>query len=408
MKRGTDRHRGGCRRKTAGELPLRFPARGHGWRAGIALLCLGLLFPTLIRAEVFFTSPGLAPSRMDDQARLVEDWGLVEVKVTGEGLSTTAGPAVQPIKLNSIIPAAQARSQHGPVSLTLTAFRAPAWPAGLDALTVRLEETTGREAPVQLSLALPDTVRLGTKTVSLGGRTVVGLPTGTKVSQAMREWGWADDAVSLPGWASPSGECDPAFRNIRAGLGGVPIHYTFKVEPNASNSVVLGLCESHWTQAGQRPFICQVEGALPQEVDPVAKWGQHQPGALQFAARDANGDGKLEVAVLPKLGAPDQNPILNVIWIFPPAASLNLKQVIAGKMNAVAVRYVDVGGSNDQSLYAGGKVEYALKLPAKGAQELTFLVACPGGSVPMPDRSAWTVEKLQQAAAQVWRDWREK
>ena len=128
--------------------------------------------------------------------------------------------------------------------------------------------------------------------------------------------------------------------------------------------------------------------------------------AIVFAASDANGDGTLDVSILPKPGAPDQNPILNAIWLFPVDTSPNLEQVIAGKLNAVASRYVAVGGSNDQSLYAGGRVEYALKLPAHATRELTFLVACPGSSVPPPDQTAWTPEKLRQSSASVWRDWR--
>lgn len=354
---------------------------------------------------VSFTSPGFAPSTMNDQARLVEDWGTLEVKLAGEGLASPDAPVVQAIKLDEVIPAAQAQCQYGPVSLRLTAFRAPVWPAGLDLLTVRLAETSGQPRSARLSLSLPETVRVGTRAVWLGGRTVMTLPEGTRAQQAMRDWGWADDAVSLAGWARPEGECDPAFRNIRAGLGGVPIHYVFQVEPDAGFHVVLGWCESHWAQAGQRPFVCQVEGSPPREVDPVANWGQHKPGALSFPARDENRDGRLEVSVLPKPGAPDQNPILNVIWIFPPGPSPNLDAIVRGELNGVARQYVDVGGGKDQSLYAGGNVEYAVILPANGTQELTFLVACRGGSVPMPDKSAWTPDKLQQAAAQVWRDW---
>jgi hypothetical protein len=370
-------------------------------------LCLvAVLLTTQLRAEVSFTSPGLPPTRMDDQGRLLEDWGSITVTVAGAGLPSTAPATLQIIKLDSLIPAAQAQSQRGSIALTLTAFRAPVWPAGLDVLTVRLAETAGQETPVQLSLALPETVRLGLKTVSLGGRAVLGLPTGTKVSQATRDWGWADDAAAMPGWARPAVACDPAFQNIRAGIGGVPILYHFKVEPKAKVNVVLGFCESYWAQAGQRPVICEVEGAPAQEVDPLARWGQHQPGAILFGASDANGDGTLEVSVLPKPGAPDQNPILNAIWLFPADASPNLEQVIAGKLNTVASRYVAVGGSNDQSFYAGGRVEYALILPAQATRELTFLVACPGSSVPPPDQTAWTPEQLRQSAAAVWRDWR--
>ena len=374
----------------------------HCWWACL----LALLGGAQLHAEVKFTSPGLAPTRMDDQGRLVEDWGSIAISVAGPGLPTATPATLQELKLDGVIPAAQAQSSYGTVALTLTAFRAPVWPEGLDVLTVRLAETGGKETAVQLSLALPETGHLGLKTVTLGGRAVLGLPAGTKVSQAMREWGWADDAVAIPGWAKPAVDCDPAFQNIRAGMGGVPIIYHFKVDPKAKAKVVLGFCESYWAQTGQRPMICQVEGALTQEVDPLARWGQHRPGAVLFDASDANGDGMLDVSVLPKAGAPDQNPILNAIWLFPAEANPNLEQVIAGKLNAVALRYVAAGGSNDQSLYAGGRVEYALKLPANGNQELTFLVACPGSSVPTPDQTAWTLEKLRQSAAAVWRGWR--
>jgi hypothetical protein len=356
--------------------------------------------------EVIINSPGLAPSRMDDQGRLAEDWGTISVNVAGAGLPETASCTVQSLKLDGIIPAAQRQSKHGSVTLTVTAFRAPAWPAGLDVMTVRLAETSGRETPVRLSLGLPETVRLGLKTVSLGGRGVIGLPAGTKVSQTMRDWGWADDAVALSGWGRPAVECDPAFQNIRAGLGGVPVLYHFKVDSRTKVNVVLGFCESHWAQAGQRPVICQVEGAPSQEIDPIARWGQHQPGTLLFPASDANGDGTLDVAVLPKPGAPDQNPILNAIWVFSAETNPKLDQVIAGKLNSTALHYVAVGGSNDQSLYAGGEVVYDLKLPPSGRQELVFLVACPGSSVPVPDQTAWTAEKLRGAAAALWRDWR--
>ena len=370
-------------------------------------LCLLALFVAVPGpAEVVLTSPGLAPSRMDDQGRLVEDWGVLSVMVSGVGLPPTAPATVRGVKLDGQIPAAQAQSQQGSIALTVTAFRAPVWPAGLDVLTVRLAETGGQDIPVQLSLALPDTTRLGSRTVSLAGRPVVSLPAGFTVSQSMHEWGWSDDAVALPGWAKPAVECDPAFRNIRAGIGGVPILYRFKVESKDKVDVVLGFCESHWGQPGQRPVLCQVEGAPLQEIDPVARWGQHQPGAVLFTASDANGDGMLEVSVLPKPGAPDQNAILNAIWLFPAGTRPNLDQVIAGKLNALASRYVAVGGANDQSLAAGGRVECALELPAHGTQELTFLVACRGSSVPSPEQMTWTLEKLRQSAAAVWRDWR--
>jgi hypothetical protein len=125
-----------------------------------------------------------------------------------------------------------------------------------------------------------------------------------------------------------------------------------------------------------------------------------------FEAVDANGDGVLTVSVLPKPAAPDQNPILNAIWLIAPETKPRLSEVVAGKLNNEAVRYVSVGGSNDQSLYAGGRVEYAIKLPANAVQEMTFMVASPGSSLPAREQMAWTSDKLRQAATAVWRDWR--
>lgn len=358
-------------------------------------------------ADVSFTSPGFPPSQMDAAGRLVEDWGAVSVKLSGEGV-TDAAPAVAAVKLDGVVPAVQAVSRHGAVALTLTAFRAPAFPAGVDAFSVRVEEKQGRAANVIVALDLPAKVHAGLRTARLGGRAVLTLPPREESGERPRDWGHCDEASSLPGWAKPAVPCDPAFRNIRAGMGGAPIIYRFAVRPKSKANVVLGFCESHWAEAGQRRLSCRVEGAQPQEVDPIAKWGRHKPGALLFDARDEDGDGRIGVTVCGAANAKDKNPILNAIWIFPAGPPPDLKQVIAGKLSATARCYVDVGGQNDQSLYPGGKLEYRLSLPACGSQELAFFAACQGGVAPIPDASAWTAETLRRAAREVWRDWRER
>jgi hypothetical protein len=286
----------------------------------------------------------------------------------------------------------------------LTAYRAPVWPSGVDVLTVRVEETQGQPAAVTLGLDLPAKTRIGHRTATLGGRTVVTFPAPQPGDRPLREWGSCDDATSLPGWAKPIGACDPAFQNIRAGLGGVPIRYQFTVPKGSAANVVLGFCESHATAPNVRPLFCQVEGAPAQTVDPIANWGRHKPGVLQFAARDGNRDGRLDIVVRAATGATDRNPILNVIWIFPATTTVNLADVLAGKLNATATHYVDVGGANDQSLFPTDKVEYQIHLPANGARELTFCVACTGSSAPPPTTSAWTPESLHRAALSVWRD----
>jgi len=84
----------------------------------------------------------------------------------------------------------------------------------------------------------------------------------------------------------------------------------------------------------------------------------------------------------------------------------NPDKLVSGAMSAKALRYVQVGGPNDQSIYPAGKLEYQLSLAPGAAKELVFFVACEGGTAPIPDVSPWTAETLRHAAADVWRDWR--
>ncbi|MCY2992716.1 MAG: hypothetical protein NTY19_33280 [Planctomycetota bacterium] len=372
-----------------------------------ALFGLLLVAAAVIAAAeepVPFQSPGFPPTHLDADGRLVEDWGTLGMKLSGENI--VAGPGkVEPITLDALIPAAQSVSPRGAVTVSCTAYRAPVFPAGVDVLQVRLAEAQGRPAQVTVALDLPAGVKLGQRTVRLGNRILLTQSGETAQAREARAWGHCDEATSLSGWAKPEGQCDLAFRNIRAGLGGVPIVYRFTVPAKSAAQVVLGFCESHWAQRNQRPLVCRVEGAPQQQVDPVAKWGQHKPGVLLFKARDANGDGQLEIQVRPAPGANDRNPILNAIWIFPAGEPLDLGQVVGGDLSKTATWYVAVGGDQDQSLYREDRLEYPLSLPAGGVQELTFFVACQGGSAPSPEACDWTVAALRRAALEVWRDW---
>lgn len=139
--------------------------------------------------------------------------------MTTDGAVATPTVTVRSIKLDDQIPAVEARQQQGALDCALTAFRAPAFPVGLDVLTVTVTETAGHETPCRLGLELPPNVRIGANTVVQDGRPVITLPATLKVTQQTRDWGYQDDAVSLPGWAKPAVACDPAFRNIQTGLG---------------------------------------------------------------------------------------------------------------------------------------------------------------------------------------------
>lgn len=371
------------------------------------LLAWMLCVPSMLAAAepgVPLISPGFSPSHLDAAGRLVEDWGTFGVRLGGEGI-VDAAPAVQAILLDEVVRAAQAIAERGSVRLVCTAYRAPVFPLGVDVYTVRLEEVQNREAHVTLELELPPEAQVGAQAVKVGRRSVLALPQEALADQDLRDWGYCDDATSLKGWGKPQGSCDPAFRNIRAGMGGVPIVYRFRVTPRSQSQVVLGFCESHWAESGKRLLNCRVEGAPPQTVDPVAKWGQHKPGALVFAARDENGDGMLEVAVRPAAGTADRNPILSAVWLFPAGKAPAIEEIVAGKRSASAERYVDVGGDNDQSLFPPGKVEYRVALSPGEVKEYVFLAACTGGDVPVSTGLTWTSQTLRKAARDVWRDW---
>jgi len=353
---------------------------------------------------VEFTSPGFPPSRLDADGRLVEDWGSVKIVVEGEGFQANQG-TVRTVRLEETIPAAAWTSEQGPVQVTITAYRAPVFPAGMDILTVRLQETTGQDRRLTVKLEVDPPATIGLSVAHVDKQAILAIPVETQESLVLNDWGYTVDTTAMPGWAKPEGECDPAFANIRAGMGGIPIGYRFRVPPRSQVNVVLGLCESHWDRPEVRPLICLVEGARPMIVDPISRWGRHQPGVLLFASSDTNGDGWITVTIRPVPGAQDRNPILNVIWVFPGDQRPNLNRVIKGELNNQALYYVDVGGTRDQPILASQDLRFPVELSANGAKELTFYVACPGGSVVIPELTAWTTQGLYRAAKEVWESW---
>ena len=371
----------------------------------LAIALFTLVGSASARAEVELCSPGFAPSKVADDGALVEPWGAVRLEITEpRGARVTEHRAEQ-----APMPMAVTRVEAGPVSLTQSAYRAPIWPAGVDVLEAVLANTGDAPAKVQLKVDVPEEMDFGEWVGSMKGAPSLALPADLQPVREEREWGCAGGVSALPGWARPAVECDPAFRNISAGMGGVPITYRFAVEPGAKRTVMLGFCESHHPSAGLRPVVALVEGAKKRSVDPVGDWGRHVPGVARFDAADADGDGRLEVTVAPHPRASDRNTILNVLWVFDPDVPIDEKKLIAGGLNDRAERYVDVGGENDQGLYKSASLKYVLELQPKEQREFFFMVRSPGcRSVPDPSLGLWEKTSLRKAAADVWQDrWKE-
>lgn len=352
----------------------------------------------LAKAEMCIGSPEMTPTIIGADGSIHEDWGVVTAQLE----PLPADVSVQQRYEDVWMPAVRTETKAGPVSLLQCVYRSPIWPAGVDVLLMRVEAKEAAQAT--LRLAIPEEVSVGERLGVAGGRTVLSVLSGPSLSRKMKAWGHMGGITAMPGWASPQGECDPAFRNICAGMGGVPIEYRFAVPAGERRTVVLGFCESFQPNAGIRPLRAKVEGAEDQDVDPIAAWGRHIPGCLRFDATDVDKDGYITVIVNPHPAASDRNPILNAAWVFKPETSIDLEQVKLGKANEAAEYRVDVGGVPDQCIYENGPIAYGLQLTPGQPVDIAFLLAVPGGTAPVSS-TLWTEATLHQAAMEIWGDW---
>ena len=371
----------------------------------LAIGVFALFGTTLALADVELRSPGFPPSKVADDGSLVEPWGAVRLEIMEPQGARVTDHRAEQAPMTMAVTCVEA----GPVTMTQSAYRAPIWPSGVDVLEAVIANTGEAPAKVQLEVAVPEEMDFGEWIGGMKGQPSLALPAGLQPVREERPWGCTGGVQALPGWARPNLECDPAFRNISAGMGGVPITYRFAVEPGAKRTVMLGFCESHHPSGGLRPVVALVEGTGKQSIDPVDAWGQHVPGVVRFDAADADRDGRLEVIVAPHPRASDRNTILNVLWIFDPDVPIDENKLIAGGLNDRAERYVDVGGENDQGLYKRGDLKYVLQLQPKERREFFFMVRSPGcRSVPAPTLGLWDKTSLRKAAADVWQDrWKE-
>jgi len=150
-----------------------------------------------------------------------------------------------------------------------------------------------------------------------------------------------DQGGTNQNWASPKTPCEPAFRNIAVAMGD-SVRYRIRAAAGEKYTVVPGLCEGWHPKPGQRILDLQIEGKTRKTVDMVAEHGRNVPVLFPLEARDENGDGWIDVVIKPATGSPDQNTILNVLWVFrgdaPPVAGL-----LAGKSSRPALAHVSCG-----------------------------------------------------------------
>lgn len=136
-------------------------------------------------------------------------------------------------------------------------------------------------------------------------------------------------------WARPPEGIDASLRHIAVHMGG-GIRYEAAVSKGGSRRVALALCEGWWNQTGQRVQVLRVEGAEARTVDTVGDIGQNRAAAFWFDGKDADGDGKLEIAVEAAAQAADKNTILNGLWVFAADQPADSDALLEGKLNGVA------------------------------------------------------------------------
>jgi len=151
--------------------------------------------------------------------------------------------------------------------------------------------------------------------------------------------------TGLLNWASPAVTCDPAFANVAVGWGEA-VRYRFHASEFAGYTVVLGLCEGHHEQPGQRILNLQIEGKTRRTVDIVAEKGRNVPALFTFKARDEDGDGWVEVGASATEGSPDANAILNVLWVFREGEAPSMVELLAGHSSEPALAHMDCGAES--------------------------------------------------------------
>jgi hypothetical protein len=148
--------------------------------------------------------------------------------------------------------------------------------------------------------------------------------------------------TGCPAWSSLPDNIDPAFRGVAWGVNR-PIHYRVKVEPGSSRMVVLGLCEPYKQKPGTRLLVLGVEGAGDAIVDPVRAGKPGTPMTEQFAARDLDNNGWLDMTVRAAMESPDPNVILNALWVFPSNSTVDADSLLHGRLSQAAELYWPCG-----------------------------------------------------------------
>jgi len=273
-----------------------------------------------------------------------------------DGRPLTADTTVRQSVLDGCLPIVASDGRVGGVPVCLTAFaavlpgvgtcdlvRVAAGPCGGDpgSLVLRAEMTAGGELRAE-----------GGRLTSQGRVLLAGVPGegGPELAAEVgrRAAGHLGEYQGVGAfWPRPEGDYSPAFATMCIGWRSQPMTYRFRVEPGKAYVVAVGFWEWHWKERGQRLVETTVDGQAGGVVDTVPV-GPKRPVVAHYAVRDADGDGLLDVTVTAATRAPDQNSILNAIWVFPANSPPDEDALLRGDLDREALAMVDCGSLTDR------------------------------------------------------------
>ena len=143
-------------------------------------------------------------------------------------------------------------------------------------------------------------------------------------------------------WAAPVAACESAFRHAAMDRKMV-VHYRFHAEKGHRYTVVLGFCEGADNQPGARLLDIEIEARARRRLDLAAEYGRNVPVLIPLEAQDEDGDGLVDVAVVPDNDCKDPWSLLNVLWVFDGTPALNLGELLLGRSSVPALAHVACG-----------------------------------------------------------------
>jgi len=255
--------------------------------------------------------------------------------------------------------------EHEGLLYKVTAFTVPSGDCGnFDLYRLDVQNLGDRPLPSQLVAAVegpPDLRIEGPAVRGLGSHPFVVADPPAGATRILRERGLCDKRAKAYATGGGPGPTEPAIATYRLGLDGVPVAYRFKppAAPAAGAVTVYLASTPHAgghlieraAKKGDHVLEYRAEGCAPKGVDFVG-WLEEKvrPICIGFdGARDADGDGSIEVSVRAAGASRIRHAILSAIYVFPDAfRPESIDAIVNGSLNERCLLRIDVGSTPEQ------------------------------------------------------------